>query len=235
VLLDPERSAADGARALDGTGARVAFTLERYSAAVPESVARVLLDELPGHAEFRHLSERRSVDLGSHFGFAVEGESDVEGSDEEAVVLRDGRAPGGYASFTHRELLKAGREIVERAGIVESDDVLALIPFHRPHGFTGALLAPLLAGARLSTIAHGKHLDGAAAVARMERDGITAAVGDAAGFAAIVATLRQRARALDAPALRAAISVGEPMGTELRKQWLEATGVELREVLAPES
>ena len=235
VLLDPDGAPKDVARGIEDSGARVVFTVKQYVAAIPERVPRVLLDELPGHAELVQLAERRRVDLGSHFGFAIEGEGDIEGRDEEAVVVHDGRAAGGYTSFTHRELLNAGRAMVDFAQLAGSDSVLALLPFHRPAGLAASLLAPLLAGARVTTLQQleSARVDGTAAVDALERDGITAVVGDAEQFAMVTSALRQMGRTLDAPTLRVAMSGGRAIPAEVRAEWLKATGIEIREVDAP--
>lgn len=235
VLLDPDGAPKDVARGIAEKGARVVFTVERYAEVIAEGVPRVLLDELPGHAELVQLSERRRVDLGSHFGFAIEGEGDIEGRDEEAVVVPDGGAAGGYTSFTHRDLLNAGRAMADFAQLTGSDRVLALLPFHRPLGLATSLLAPLLAGAHVTTLQHfeGALVDGTVAVGALERDGITAVVGDAEQFAGMTSALRQMGRTLDTSALRIAISGGRAVPAEVRAEWLKATGVELREVDAP--
>jgi acyl-CoA synthetase (AMP-forming)/AMP-acid ligase II len=225
VLLDPGASVDEIARTIEEAGARVVFTVAAQAQAIPGPVARVLLDELPGHAIFAHGTERRLVDLGSHFGLEIEGEGNTEGRDEEAVVVRAGTAAVGMRSFTHRELLDSARGALEREELGSSDSVLALLPFHRPLGLTAALLAPLLAGARVATM---PHFDGATAVDLIERGGITAAVGNGARFATMASALRQRGRALDAPALRAVIAIGEPVASETRAEWMEATGLELR-------
>ncbi len=150
VLLDPRGSAEEIARALEETGSRVVFTVERGAAALRGKVPLVLLDGLPGHVAFVHGDERRKVDVGSHFGLEIEGEEDVEGSDEEAIVTRD-REEGSFGSSTHRELLDAARGVLGSAGIVEDDEVPASLPFHEARGLVSGLLAPLLAGARVVT------------------------------------------------------------------------------------
>lgn len=228
LLLDPGASVAEAARTIEESGARVVFTVERYAKGLPDSMARVLLDEQPGHAEFVHLDERRRVDLGSHFGFSIEGEGNIAGRDEEAVVVR--ADAGDYRSFTHNELLNAGRDIVEREQLAESDHVLALLPFHGLRGLTAALLAPLLAGARVTTLAR---FEGTEAIDRLEGDDITSLVGDAAAIATLVSALRQRGRALHAPALRTAIVVGQAIPPKLQAEWRETTAVELREMALP--
>ncbi len=151
LLLDPHDTAEEIARALDAEHGRVVFTVERYAGALGDRVARVLLDELPGHVVFLHGHQRRRVDVGSHFGLEVEGdEEESAGSDEEAVVARE-MAGAPFRSYTHRELLEAARGMVNAAGIEEGNEVSAPVPFHEARGLAYGLLAPLLAGARIVT------------------------------------------------------------------------------------
>ncbi len=149
VLLDPQGTAEEIARALAENHGRVVFTVERYAGALGNGVARVLLDELPGHVVFEHGPQRRKVDVGSHFGLEIEGE-ESEGSEEEAVVARE-IAGGSFRSFTHRELLEEARGMATAAGIEEGDEIETALPFHDARGLVSGLLAPLLAGARIIT------------------------------------------------------------------------------------
>ncbi|HEU6451763.1 MAG TPA: AMP-binding protein [Gemmatimonadaceae bacterium] len=150
VLVDPNAPAEEMERVLEETGARVVFTVERCAGSLGEGVARVLLDELPGHVVFEHGPQRRRVDVGSHFGLEIEGEDESMGSDEEAVVARE-TAGAPFRSYTHRELLAAARGMVSAAGIEEGNEVSASVPFHEARGLAYGLLAPLLAGARVVT------------------------------------------------------------------------------------
>jgi acyl-CoA synthetase (AMP-forming)/AMP-acid ligase II len=150
VLLDPHGTAEEIARALGEQHGRVVFTVRRFAGALSEGVARVLLDDLPGHVVFVHGSQRRRVDVGSHFGLEIEGEEESVGSDEEAVVARE-TTGAPFRSYTHRELLEAARGMVSAAGIEEGNEVSAAVPFHEARGLAYGLLAPLLAGARVVT------------------------------------------------------------------------------------
>jgi acyl-CoA synthetase (AMP-forming)/AMP-acid ligase II len=150
VLIDPKSPAEEIERVLEETEARVVFTVERSAGSLGEGVARVLLDELPGHVVFVHGPQQRRVDVGSHFGLEIEGEEESSGSDEEAVVAPE-TAGAPFRSYTHRELLEAARGMVSTAGIEEGNEVSAPIPFHEARGLAYGLLAPLLAGARVVT------------------------------------------------------------------------------------
>lgn len=150
VLIDPKAPADEIERILSETGARVVFTVECYAGKIDAEVARVLLDELPGHVVFTHGDEQRRVDVGSHFGLEIVGEEEDGGSDEEAIVARE-VAGAPFRSYTHRELLEAARGMVSAAGIEEGNEVMASVPFHEARGLAYGLLAPLLAGARVVT------------------------------------------------------------------------------------
>jgi acyl-CoA synthetase (AMP-forming)/AMP-acid ligase II len=150
ILLDPEGGRDDVAAALAANDGRVVFTLERYGGIVRGEFARVLLDELPGHVAYEHDGRRRRIDVGSHFGLSIEGEEESEGSEEAAVVARE-REGEAFRSFKHRELLAAARAVASARSFGEGDVVAARLPFHEARGLTEALLAPLLAGARVVT------------------------------------------------------------------------------------
>lgn len=229
VLLDPDAPPLQTARAIEATNARVVFTVEQFETIIPASVPRVYLDAAPGHATFVQRAEHRVVDLGSHFGFAIEGESDIEGSDEEAVIACESAGAGRHTGLTHRELLRAARELVDLAQLTHSDHALSVLPFHHPTGLIASLLAPLVAGAQVTTM---PLFSGAQAVDVIERTGITTVAGEPTAFAAMASALQQRGQHLNAPALRLAISGGGVMPDETRARWLAETGVELREVSA---
>jgi acyl-CoA synthetase (AMP-forming)/AMP-acid ligase II len=150
ILLDPEWESDDIAAVLEANGGRVVFTLERYGGAVRDEIAKVLLDELPGHVAFVHDGRRRRIDVGSHFGLSIEGDEESEGSDEEAIVARE-RKGEAFRSFTHRELLAGARAALGAGSVGEGDEVMARLPFHEARGLVEGLLAPLLGGARVVT------------------------------------------------------------------------------------
>jgi|GEM_PF-1517856 len=229
LLLAPELAAEDVSRTLEAGKAHAVFTERGSAGSLAENVATVLLDELPGHVAFVHGSERRTVDVGSHFGLAIEGEEESEGSDEEAVVVRD-PSSGGLRSLTHRELLGAARVVAEAARLAGADEVLALLPFNEARGIAAALLAPLLAGARVTTRSRS---GGASDVDVIERGTVSVVASDPARLAAIARALHEAGRRLEAPALRLALSVGEALPAGVRDEWERTAGVELVEVSAP--
>ena len=80
----------------------------------------------------------REVDLGSHFGLSLEGESDVRGRDEEAVIVYTSAMRGTPlgAVLTHANLLANARSTVEASATCADDHVLALLPFSHLFGLT---------------------------------------------------------------------------------------------------
>ena len=223
VLLDPNAEPEELQRVIAVTNARVVFTLERFAGAVPGGMPRVLLDAAPGHATFVHQAENRVVDLGSHFGFAIEGEGDVDGRDEEAIVARDEIA-GGSVVLTHRALIAGARSVARAAELTSEDRVLAAIPFSGQLGLTASLVAPLLAGAHVTT---SSAFAGEGALEHVERSAATVIVGEPASYSEILTALHREGKELDAPALRLALLTGAATQPELGEEWRRATGVEL--------
>lgn len=226
VLLDPGALPDDVASVIAVTNARVVFTLERLDAALPDGVPRVFLDEAPGHATFVHGSVNRLVDLGSHFGFAIEGEEDVDGRDEEAVVTAEGES-GELRALTHRALIAGARAIASAAELTSEDRVLAATPFTGRLGLAASLIAPLLAGARVTT---SRTPSGAGALEELRRSGVSVVVGAPESYGAILAELPRAGGGLAAPALRLALVAGGAVQPSLREEWRRATGIELRAV-----
>src|SRR5690606_20369259 len=118
----------------------------------------------------------REVDLGSHFGIGLEGEQDVDGRDEEAVIVYTSAMAGVPlgAVLTHRNLLANARATVKAAALSRTDHVLALLPFSHLFGLVVTGIAPLLVGARVSTPERFHPLR---AIEAMEADGVSMVVG----------------------------------------------------------
>jgi acyl-coenzyme A synthetase/AMP-(fatty) acid ligase len=91
-----------------------------------------------------------------------------------------------------------------------------LVPFADLVALTVGLDAPLLAGARVTTMAE---LD-APRAGRAIANGVTVIVGSAAHFAAL-------AELAEPGSLKLAISVGEPPSSELATKWEKRTGIEI--------
>jgi hypothetical protein len=87
LVLDPREVMFRVKETLAAAGTRVVFTEAAFAAQVPIETICVLLERVPQFATVRlSATDIRSVDLGSHFGLELEGESGAEGSEE--TVLR---------------------------------------------------------------------------------------------------------------------------------------------------
>ncbi len=104
LVLDADASADEIARQLDTGGAGVVFTLEALEAGLPAGASVVRLDDVPRSAVVRIGTDMRQVDLGSHVGLALEGETGVAGSDEPVLAWVRG---GAEVTVSHREVMTA--------------------------------------------------------------------------------------------------------------------------------
>lgn len=232
VLVNPVAAPLEIAHQLSDAGVGAVFTIGALEHAVPAAMPRVLLDESPARAVWVHDGARREIDLGSHVGFAIEGEADAPGRDEEAAVVYTSAMAGTPlgAILTHRNLLANARATVEVAELGPRDHALALLPFSHLFGFTVTLVAPLLAGGRVTPM---PRFNPVRAIEAIETAGITLLVGVPAIYHALATVLARRGappRApLRAPDLRVCICGGAPLSPALQARWLELTGVELRQ------
>ena len=228
VLVNPLAAPPEIAHQLADANVGAVFTVAALEHAIPPAIPRVLLDEAPARALYVHGGERRTVDLGSHVGLSLEGEVDVPGREEEAVIVYTSAMAGTPlgAILTHRNILANARAAVAATGTTAADHALALLPIAHLFGFTITLVAPLLAGARVSTMAR---FDPARVLRVVEESRITMLVGVPAMYRAMLGALALRGGRLRAPALRLCICGGAPLDPALQEQWLDATGVDLRQ------
>ncbi len=229
VLVNPLAAAAEVEQQLLEANVGAVFTLRALVQKLPEHVPYVLLDDAPRSATFAAMGgDELLVDLGSHFGLDLEGDADALGRDEECAIVytsaMQGRALG--AVLTHRNLITNARQTVQAAENVPQDHLLAVLPFSHLFGLTVSLIAPLMVGARVTTM---PRFNPIAAVDLIEREGTTEIVGVPAVFAAMLAAITRRGGKLTAPALRLCICGGAPLSVELQQQWEAATGVALRQ------
>ncbi len=229
VLVNPLAAAAEIDHQLQEAQVGAVFTLRAFAKRLPEHIPCVLLDDAPRSATFTISGgDDLTVDLGSHFGLDLEGDAESPGRDEECAIVYTSAMQGTPmgAVLTHRNLIANARQTVQAAENVPQDHLLAVLPFSHLFGLTVSLMAPMMVGARVTTM---PRFNPIAAVDAIERDGITEIVGVPAVFAGMLAAIARRGGKLQAPALRLCICGGAPLSVALQEQWEAATGVPLRQ------
>ncbi len=228
VLLNPLGSADELAYQLHDANVGAVFTVAALADRLPSSLLRVLLDDAPRAAALLRDGVISAIDLGSHVGLELEGDAEQEGLDEEAAVVytsaMDGRPLG--AILTHRSLLANGHATVQAAQLTAADHVLSVLPYSHLFGMTVTLTAPLLAGARVTTMGRFNPLK---AVDALVDDGITMLVGVPAVFIALLSAIERRGGTIDVPALRVCICGGAALPVWVQRKWEAATGCALRQ------
>jgi long-chain acyl-CoA synthetase len=228
VLLNPLGSPDELAFQLQDANVGAVFTIAALARKLPPSVLQVMLDDAPQHAALLRDGVVSAIDLGSHAGLELEGEAEADGLDDEAAVVytsaMEGRPLG--AILTHRSLLANARATVQAAQLTSADHVLALLPYSHLFGMTVTLSAPLLAGARVTTMGRFNPLK---AVDALVDDGITMVVGVPAVFIAMLTAIERRGGTIDVPALRVCICGGAALPVWVQRKWEAATGCALRQ------
>ena len=227
VLVNPLAAPAEIEYQCRDANVGAVFTVAALASRVPDGTPVVLLDDAPRAARVVTPHRTQDVDLGSHHGLSIEGERDVRGRDEEAVIVYTSAMRGVPlgAVLTHANLLANARSTVEAAAQTSDDDVLALLPFAHLFALTVTAGAPLLAGARVRTMDRFNPLRAAELLA----DGVTEVVGVPAVFHALLAAVERRGVDLRDSALRLCICGGAVLPRELQDRWADVTGVELRQ------
>ena len=228
VLVNPLASTAEIAHQVRDADVGAAITVSALAAKLPPDLPRVLLDDAPRAAHVVANGEFRAVDLGSHIGLALEGDPEVAGRDEEAAIVYTSAMRGTPlgAVLTHGNLLSNAHATRIAGANSDDDHILAILPFSHLFGLVVSGAAPLLAGARVTTM---ERFAPARAIELLESAGITELVGVPAIFHALVSALAMRGGRLRSDALRLCICGGAPLPVELQEQWYESTGVELRQ------
>ncbi|HEX5579937.1 MAG TPA: AMP-binding protein, partial [Gemmatimonadaceae bacterium] len=228
VLVNPLAAPPEVEHQLRDANVGIVHTTAALASRLPPGTPHVLLDDAPRSARVVADGGTREVDLGSHTGIHLEGEPGVSGRDEEAAVVytsaMDGVPLG--AVLTHRNLLANGWATVEAGGMTGDDHMLALLPFSHLFGLVVTGIAPLLVGARVTTL---ERFNPLRALDLLESDGVSVVVGVPAIFHALVAAMERRGAPLRAPALRLCICGGAPLPLALQARWADLTGVELRQ------
>ncbi|MEJ7809080.1 MAG: AMP-binding protein [Gemmatimonadaceae bacterium] len=226
VLLNPLASPSEILHQLTDARVGAAFTHAALAAKLPPILPRVLLDDSPRTARWLGDGRTRDVDLGSHFGFPLEGADDAPGRDEEAAIVYTSAMAGTPlgAILTHRGLLANARATVVSTELSREDRTLAVLPLSHLFGLTVTCVAPLLAGGDVLPTDRFNPLRAAEQLGAGE---VTALIGVPAVFAAVLAGLGRRGAG--SGALRLSICGGAPLAPELQSRWADTTGVELRQ------
>ena len=227
VLINPLAAPAEIAFQCADANVGAVFTTTAFAARLPAGLPLVLLDDAPRLARVIASGVTKEVDLGSHHGLSLEGESDVAGRDEEAAIVYTSAMRGTPlgAVLTHANLLANARSTMEALGNTAGDHVLALLPFAHLFGLTVTGSAPLMAGARVTTM---ERFHPVKAVELLASD-VTEVVGVPAVFHAMLGAIGRRGVDLRGGALRLCVCGGAELSVELQDRWAEATGVELRQ------
>lgn len=150
VLLDQQASAESIAWQLADADVGAVFTQTALVPLLPDGFPIVLLDEAPRVARVIVPGRQMDVDLGSHHGLALAGDTATEGRDEDCIIAY--AASGRRSARTHRDVIAAGRAAVAELLLTPVDHVLSLLPCHDPDALAVCVAAPLLAGARVSFV-----------------------------------------------------------------------------------
>ena len=227
MLINPLAAPAEIAFQCANADVGAVLTISAFADRIPDGLPRVLLDDAPHRARVVADGRTRDVDLGSHHGFSIEGERDVAGRDEEAVIVHTSAMRGTPlgAVLTHANLLANARSTIEALGDTTHDHVLALLPFAHLFGLTVTASAPLLVGGRVTTMERFNPVKAAELLA----GGVTQVVGVPSVFHALLTAIARRGVDLRGSALRLCVCGGAALPVELQDRWADATGVELRE------
>lgn len=147
VILDPDTDRDTMVTQITTHRIGAVFTTAARAIQLPHDCPRVVLDEAPVRARIVVGDRDVTVDLGTHFGLDLVGDSTVEGADDECVVY----ATNGE-QLTHRALLTQGRGAMERHRFTPVDRTLVRGSIAQPGVLTCGLLAPLLAGGLLHLV-----------------------------------------------------------------------------------
>lgn len=227
VLVNPLASPVEIAFQCADADVGAVFTTSAFAERIPDGVVVVLLDDAPRAARVIAGGMAREVDLGSHHGLSLEGEHDAEGRDEEAAVVYTSAMRGTPlgAVLTHANLLANARSTIEALQMSAHDHVLALLPWSHLFGLTVTATAPMLVGARVTTVDRFNPMK----VADLLAGDVTVVSGVPGSFAALLTAISRRGIDLRDSAVRLCICGGAELPVELQDRWADATGIELRQ------
>jgi long-chain acyl-CoA synthetase len=229
VLMNPLATPTELAYQIADADVGAVFTSVALAERLPRGMTVVLLDAAPRNARVVSGAGTKDVDLGSHFALSLEGDANVPGSDDEVAIVytsaMEGRPLG--ATLSHRNLLANARATAGAGSLSPADHMLAALPYSHLFGFVAGGVAPLLAGARVTTMARFNPLR---ALEQIEQHRVTMFVGVPSMYLSLLAAVEERAtRRLAAHSLRLCICGGAPLDPMVQQRWKEVSGVDLRQ------
>ena len=227
VLINPLAAPAEIAFQCGDADVGAVFTISAFVPRLPAGLPHVLLDDAPRTARVVTPDRTQDVDLGSHHGLSVEGEATPDGSEEEVAVVYTSAMSGTPlgARLTHRNLLSNAQSTIEAIGMSSSDHVVAMLPYAHLFGLTVTGVAPMLLGARVTTLDRFNPRTAADLVT----EDVTLIVGVPAVYHALLTAIERRGIDLRDSALRLCLCGGAALPRELQDRWADVTGHELRE------
>lgn len=227
VLVNPLASPTEIAFQCTDANVGAVFTTAAFVPRLPAGMPCVLLDDAPRRALVVTADRTAEVDLGTHHGLSLEGETGVVGRDEEAVIVYTSAMRGTPlgAILTHANLLANARSSIEALANTSDDHVLAMLPYSHLFGLTVTASAPLLVGARITTMERFHP----AKTIELLLNGITEVVGVPAVYAALLSAIIRKEVDLRDTALRLSICGGAELPLDLQNRWADVTGHELRQ------
>ena len=226
VLINPLAAPAEVAFQIRDANVGAVFTDDTLRGRIPAGIPMVLMDDVPRSATVIVDGRSATIDLGSHLGISLEGDTETPGRDEEAVIVYTSAMAGTPlgAILTHRNLIANARATVEAAGNAPNDHVLTLLPLSHLFGLIVAFASPLLAGGRVTTLSR---FSPGRALELLEQE-ITEIVAVPAVYHALLTAVERKSSS--APAnLRLCICGGAVLSPRLQERWFSLTGVELRD------
>ncbi len=227
VLVNPLAAPAEIAFQCGDANVGAIFTTSAFVPRLPEGVAVVLLDDAPRTARVIAGGRTQDVDLGSHHGLSIEGERDVAGSDEEAVIVYTSAMRGipAGAILTHRNILANARSVVKALQFTADDHFLGVLPYAHLFGFTVTACVPLLVGGQVTTMERFHPVK----AAELLTGGVTVFIGVPAVYHALLASIERKQIDITANRLRLCVCGGAALPRDLQERWQQVTGMELRE------
>lgn len=228
VLLNTLCSAHEIAEQIADANVGAVFTVRDLAPKLAAHIPQVRLDHAPTHADLHLDGAVSRIDLGSHVGLALEGDADAGGSDDEAVVVYTSAMAGRPlgAILTHGNLLANARASVIASALTDADHVLAVLPYGHLFGLTVTLAAPMLSGARVTTMGR---FNPTSAIELLAGQRVTLLAAVPAVFIAMLSVIERRGGAFPLPELRVCICGGAVLPSWVQEAWEKATGCPLRQ------